>query len=123
MSDSRPSLTISGARCGLYVMSGGTTAAIDADSTITAGCGLPPLSFAGTYGTNRLLVDSESSVSLSAVVGSGLAIGPLSVEALIETVGFGVIGGSGGAASLCVTVGTRAPFLASVRISSSVAAP
>src|SRR6266571_8862724 len=70
MSDSRPSLTISRARCGLYVMSGGVTAAIDADSTITAGCGLPPVTLAGTYGTNKLPLGSGSSGS-SSVVGDG----------------------------------------------------
>src|SRR6266545_4529235 len=70
MSDSRPSLIISAARCGLYVISGGVTAAIDADSTITAGCGLPPVTLAGTYGTNRFPLGSESSGS-SALGGDG----------------------------------------------------
>src|SRR3989440_3834897 len=48
-------------------MSGGATAAIDADSTITAGCGLPPVTLAGTYGTNKLPLGSESSGSSSGV--------------------------------------------------------
>jgi CheY-like chemotaxis protein len=36
-------------------MFGGVTDAIDADSTMVDGCGAPPLSFAGTYGTNTVL--------------------------------------------------------------------
>src|SRR6266700_200607 len=56
MIESLPSLiTLSGNR-GWYVTFGGVTDAIYADSTMVDGWGTPPLSFAGTYGTNTVLL-------------------------------------------------------------------
>src|SRR5579864_400571 len=69
--ESLPSLTISMGRRGRYVMSGGATAAMEDDSTITAGCGKPPFSLAGTYGTNNGVLGFASSRVAPAVLRFG----------------------------------------------------
>src|SRR6266700_2827109 len=56
MIESLPSLITSSGNRGWYVRLGGVTDAIDADSTMVDGWGTPPLSFAGTYGTNTVLL-------------------------------------------------------------------
>src|SRR6266576_2514684 len=72
MIESLPSAMTSSGKRGRYVTFGVVTDAIDADSTMVDGCGTPPLSFAGTYGTNTVLpawaLSSLASASLGALL-------------------------------------------------------
>src|SRR6266481_3437823 len=61
MFESFPLVRTSSGKRGRYETFGGVTDAMDADSTMADGCGTPPVSFAGTYGTNTVLLAWELS--------------------------------------------------------------
>src|SRR6266481_901525 len=84
MFESFPSVMTSSGKRGRYETFGGVTDAMDADSTMTDGCGTPPVSFAGTYGTNTVLLAWE--LSSAAAVATLLAASPMMRRGIVRRV-------------------------------------
>src|SRR6266481_5304095 len=88
MFESFPSLMTSSGKRGRYETFGGVTDAMDADSTMADGWWTPPVSFAGTYGTNTVLLAWElsSAATTSAAVATLLAASPMMRRGIVFSV-------------------------------------